>query len=302
MGNYRPISLLPLPGKLLEKIVHNRLSAFFDDTGFLTNCQGGFRKGFSTVSTIADLTDDLFSEINSGRTTLAAFIDLQKAFDTVNFNILLKKLDKAGVKNNVINWCRSYLEDRQQTALVNGLTSDQKSITCGVPQGSVLGPLFFLVYINDIQFALGNCNLKLYADDSVLYQSGVNSEEAAVLLQSSLNKFCEWSTSNKLSINTKKNKFMVFGSRSRVKRAKNVKLSMNGDKLSKVPTFKYLGLTLDSTLSYSNHISSVIRSILHKMTLLAKMKKYLRNDAAIHIYKSMLLPYIDYADVIYHHS
>ena len=302
VGNYRPISLLPLPGKILEKIVHSKISEFLEAYAFLTEHQGGFRKGFSTVSTIADLTDDIFTEINEGRTTLAAFVDLKKAFDTVNTEILLKKLTAAGITGRMLDWCTSYLTGRSQKTLVNGLRSTSRPVTCGVPQGSVLGPLFFLVYVNDLQYALAGSNFKLYADDTVLYQSGVNAEEASVALQSSLDKFWEWSTTNRLTINTSKTKVMVFGSRSKVKKAKSVTLTLKDDILKKVPTFKYLGLTLDTTLNYNHHISSVIRIVLHKMTLLAKMKKYLNNDVALLIYKSMLLPYLDYADVIFYKS
>ena len=301
--NYRPISLLPLPGKLLEKIVHNRVSGFFEQTNFLSERQGGFRKGFSTISTIADFTDNIFKEINLGNTSLAAFIDLQKAFDTVDFEILLNKLSAAGIRNNLLAWCRSYLLERSQKTLTNGQTSDVLPIACGVPQGSVLGPLFFLVYINDLGNALNDdCNFNLYADDAVLYHSGLNVNEATLKLQASLNEFCEWCTVNKLTINTKKSKLMVFGSRAKVKKVKQIQIFMNGDVLQKVPTFKYLGLILDSTLSYNSHISSVIRTVLHKMTLLSKMKRYLNNNVALSIYKSMLVPYLDYADVIFHNT
>ena len=300
VSNYRPISLLPLRGKLLEKIVHKRISSFLEERNFLTKNQGGFRKGFSTVSTIADLTDDIFQNINKGYTTMAAFIDLKKAFDTVNFDILIRKLYKAGIRSSVLDWCVNYLTNRCQRTHVNGITSDRLSVTCGVPQGSVLGPLLFLVYINDLDAALDSCKAKLYADDTVLYQSGVNVQEASGKLQTSLNKFCSWAKVNKLTINVNKTKLMVFGSRSKVKKAKDVKIYIHDILLQRVPTFKYLGLVLDQTLTYNHHLSSVIRTVLYKMTLLAKVKKYLNNKVALLIYKSMILPYLDYADVIFH--
>ena len=152
--NYRPISLFPLPGKILEKIVHKRISEFFDTTHFLTPNQGGFRKGFSTTLTIADLTDDIFSGINRGLTTLAAFIDLKKAFDTVDLHILLRKLSYVGVRNGTLKWCQNYLTGRVQSTIANSKLSDKLPVTCGVPQGSVLGPLFFLVFVNDLDRAL----------------------------------------------------------------------------------------------------------------------------------------------------
>ena len=163
--------------------------------------------------------------VNRGLVTTAAFIDLQKAFDTVNFNILPKKLEKAGIRSTVLRWCTSYLFGRSQRTLVIGLTSTSLPVTCGVLQGSVLGPLLFLVYINDLASALDECGIKLYADDTVLYQSGINAHDATSKLQASVNLFISWSKVNKLSVNVKKTKLMVFGSRSRVKKAKNVKNS-----------------------------------------------------------------------------
>ena len=150
VGNYRPVSLLPLPGKLLEKIEHKHITKFWEDNNFLSTNQGFFMKGFSTVSTIADLTDDIFTQINKGNTTLAAFVDLRKTVDMVNLNILLKKLKRAGIRRHTLAWCGNYLSKRQQCTFANGITSGLLSVTCGVPQGSVLGPLFLLVYVNDI--------------------------------------------------------------------------------------------------------------------------------------------------------
>ena len=169
VSNYRPVSLLPLPGKLLEKVVHKRITQFFTDHEILSENQGGFRKGFSTTATIADLTDDMFANLNQGLTTLASFIDLKKAFDTVNLTILLKKLNKYGVRGATLQWCKNYRTDRRQCTLANECQSDTLPVTCGVPQGSVLGPLFFLVYVNDLQHAVNECDLKLYADDTVLF-------------------------------------------------------------------------------------------------------------------------------------
>ena len=271
---------------------------FWDDNNFLSLNQGGFRKKHSTVSTIADLTDNLFQQINEGRTTLAAFVDLRKAFDTVNTDILIEKLRLSGIRNNVLKWCISYLSNRFQCTLANGTISSTLPVSCGVPQGSVLGPLFFLVYVNDIQNAVTDCGIKLYADDTVLYQHGVNCTEANIKLQNSVNEFKEWCDVNVLTINAAKTKIMAFASRSRVKKCKHVNIQIGGEKLKLVPCFKYLGITLDSTLNFNKHITSVIKLICHKMILLAKLKRYLNNDSALLIYKTMLLPYFDYADVI----
>ena len=170
------MSLLPLPGKILEKIVDNRVITFWERNKFLLDDQGGFCKGYSTVSTIADLTDDLFKQINLGNTSLATFFDPRKAFNTVNLNILKMKLERSGVRNLALKWCTNYLSNRSQCTFINGKTSALLPITRGVPQGSVLGPLFFLVFVNAIQGALDDCKVKLCADDTVLYQSVLNSK------------------------------------------------------------------------------------------------------------------------------
>ena len=215
----------------------------------------------------------------------------------VNLDILIKKLERARVRDNVLLWCKSYLSGRSQCTVANGVASDQLPMYCGVPQGSVLGPLFFLVYVNDVQNAMDDCLIKLYADDTVLYQSGISSHETAAKLQASLDLFVRWcSVKNKLAINIKKTKTMFFGTRHKLKKAKNIDIVINNEHLKLVPSYKYLGLIVDSILNFNLHIASVTRTILHKMSLLAKMKKYLNNDVAVSIYKSMLLPYLDYAD------
>ena len=195
VNNYRPVSLLPLPGKLLKKIVHSKISIFLEDQTFLSQHQGGFRKGFSTTSTIVDLIDDLFTGINEGKTTMGTFIDLKKVFDTVDFEILLKKLNRTRIRGNTLKWCSSYLMGRSQRTLANGTLSDSLPTSCGVPQGSVLGPLLSLVYINDLQNAVANCNVKLHADDTILYHSGNNVEDVTLAMQTSLNHFSQWCNS-----------------------------------------------------------------------------------------------------------
>ena len=220
----------------------------------------------------------------------------------VDLAILKYKLEELGIRGESLRWCSSYLTNRYQRTVANNLVSEKLPILCGVPQGSVLGPLFFLIYINDVLDVLGDCKIKLYADDTVIYHSDVNHNLAAARLQHNLSKFHKWCVENKLTINAKKTKLMVFGTRSRVKSAKNVKIKINNEEIQTVPSFKYLGILLDSTLNYNQHIASVIRTVLHKITLLSKVKRYLRDESALQIYKSMILPYLDYADVVFANS
>ena len=299
VSNYRPVPLLPLPGKLIEKIAHNKLVKFLNEHNVISDKQAGFRSGFSTSRSIADLTDDLFTNINEGLTSLAVFVDLRKAFDTVNHDILLSKINLYGIRNGNLQWCRNYLSDRSQVTLANGKLSNNSNIVCGVPQGSVLGPLFFILYINDVQNAVNGANVQLYADDTVIYASGPTAEETARKLQPTLNLFSKWCRINKLSLNTSKTKQMAFGTRHKVKKAKRVVLLVNDVPLQMVPTYKYLGFMLDSTLSFNYHVKSVANTVTYKAVLLGKIRKFLTEEVALQIYKSMILPYLDYGDVIF---
>ena len=213
VNNFRPIPLLPLPGKLLEKIVQTRLTSFFELYDILNKKQGGVRAGHSTINTIAEFTDDIFNNLNNSQCTIATFIDLKKAFDTINRSILLKKLFKLGIRGRTLNWLTSYLENRTQRTLANGKISLSQSINCGVPQGSVLGPTLFLVYINDIDSELTESSVHLFADDTVLYTCAESVERARLKLQTDLNILAKWCESNQLTINHNNTKNMLLGSK-----------------------------------------------------------------------------------------
>ena len=299
VSNFRPVSLLPLPGKIIEKVAHAKFSSFLDRHGIISDKQGGFRKGFSTAKSMAELTDNILSIINEGKTSLAVFVDLRKAFDTVNHEVLIKKLEHYGIRGQNLIWCKDYLCNRLQKTLANGELSSAVRVTCGVPQGSVLGPLFFIAYVNDLQNVIQGAEAQLYADDTVIHASAYSAEEAARQLQPAINKFSEWCCMNKLSLNTAKTKQMAFGTRQRVKKARNVTLEINNVPLQTVPTYKYLGITLDSTLTYNYHVKTVANMVTYKSVLLGKIRRNLNENVAMSIYKTMILPYFDYGDIIY---
>src|SRR4051812_11698029 len=172
MENYRPISLLNIFNKLLEKIVYKRVYNFWDKNGVLYKYQFGFRKGFSTSLALMEVMDYCYKNIDEGYKVLGIFFDLQKAFDTVDHGILLSKLYNYGIRGLMYNWFQDYLRDRKQYTVVNSVQSLHGDINCGVPQGSVLGPLLFLIYVNDICNVISEHNLKLFADDTNLCLCG----------------------------------------------------------------------------------------------------------------------------------
>ena len=298
VSNYRPVSLLPIPGKLLEHFIHDHITEFFEANNLLCSHQGGFRKGHSTLNTISDFTADIFNAINKKEITVAVFIDLKKAFDTVNHSILLKKLCKMGIKGQILDWILDYLKGRSQKTICNGNLSNSNEVLCGVPQGSILGPLLFLVYINDMEYILNNIKFQLYADDTVLYCSGKDSLELQYKLQNGLDSFVEWCEINKLTINTKKTKVMTFGTRFNIKKV-DIELKVNNETLQSVPTYRYLGIILDQTLNFNCHLKKVVNNISHKLYIFSKIRRFLNDQSALIVYKSMILPYFDYSDVVF---
>ena len=297
VSNLRPVSLLPLPGKLLEKLAHNRVSKFLNENRLLNNGQNGFRKGRSTMGTVAELTDDVLLGINNNKCTLAAFVDLKKAFDTVSHEILGKKLHKFGLNLKLINWLKNYLVNRQQRCKANGITSDYLDIRCGVPQGSIIGPMLFLLYINDINNTLSKCDSKLYADDTVVYATHSQEGICHEWLCEDLGKLIHWFFMNRLTINLDKTKLMMFATKNRLKKMEFRDVNVQGKTLQYVRQFNYLGVKLDSRLSFEAHANECIRLVSHKIYMLTKIRCYLDKQQALTIYKSKVLPYFDYGDI-----
>ena len=193
-----------------------------------------------------------------------------------------------------------YLSNRSQTTICNSITSKREKVTCGVPQGSILGPLFFLVYINDVHGVLSDFNYRLYADDTVIYCSGKNYILLQQKLQLILDKFSKWSKENALTINTAKTKLMIFGSRSNIKKINDISISIDGEKLKSVPSYKYLGVNLNQTLNFKYHLGLLnVSAISFKLYLFNKIRRFINEKSALIVHKSMILPYFDYCDVIY---
>ena len=301
VSNLRPVSILPLPSKLIEKIAHNRIYTHCNDNNLLDKNQGGFRPKHSTTSTTSFFINDLYSAMNNNEITIAVYIDAMKAFDTVNHKILLDKLKYFGIKGKCAGWLKDYLNNRKQCTIANDVISNLESITCGVPQGSVCGPLLFLLYINDIAKSLKDCKVSLYADDTVLYFSSNNLNQARLTVQADLNELSNWCSKNKLTINCKKTKYCVYGMRSVVRKSKTVDMiiSLNGILLERVCSYKYLGFILDDQLNFNKHMNEMISTVSHKLYLLAKIRRYLSKQACILVFKTMVLSILEYGDIIY---
>ena len=225
-SNYRPIAVLPCFSKVLEKLMYERIIAYIDKNRILIDRQYGFRSKSSTNHAIIDLVDKITKAIENNEYTVGIFLDLSKAFDTVNHDILLTKLDFCGIRGNCHASQKDYLTNRKQIIKYNHTRSVQMSITCGVPQGSVLGTLLFLIYINDLVNSANKLSTILFADDANLFYSGKNIGTIEYSLNNELTRIQEWLTSNQLTLNIKKTNFIIFKShRKRVNRQINIKLN-----------------------------------------------------------------------------
>ena len=218
-------------------------------------------------------------------------IDLQKAFDTVNHGILIEKLRAVGIDSH--DWFASYLSDRSQCVEVNGTRSNFLPITCGVPQGSILGPQLFLLYINDMSISLG-CHLSLYADDSALFFADSDPQAIARRLSAELSSCKRWLVDNKLSLHVGKTECSLFGTKSRLKRVDDFEVLCEGTAVKRVSQVKYLGVLLDCNLNFSSHVSSLLKSCMARLSFLYRNSSFLNFQSRKTLCSSLIQPYVDY--------
>ena len=304
LGNYRPISVISVIGKIMEKIVYCQVQEYLLQNNILTNCQSGFRPKFSTQTALLNVTENWLSAIDRGDLIGVVMIDLKKAFDTVDHAILLKKLRMYGLDDSAVKWFENYLcSQRQQFTCINGLSSSVKNVTCGVPQGSLLGPLLFLLYTNDLPDEVKYCKLSLYADDTCLYYANNNLYKIHERLNSDLKIISKWLNDNKLVINAKKCETMVIGTKQRLKKWNNV-LSTNHvfideTPIEKVNACKYLGIYIDENLSWNRQTEHLKSKVVKNLYLLRRIRPFITEQTALLFYKSVIQSHFDYCSVVW---
>ena len=263
-----------------------------DKRGILFEKQSGFRSGFSTDSCVIQLSDFMKHEISNGNYVGMVLIDLQKAFDTVDHRIMLDKLRAIGVTS--IDWFQSYLSNRIQCVEVNGVRSEFLPITCGVPQGSILGPQLFLLYINDLSISV-DCQLSLYADDSALFFAHSDPSVIANRLSTELSSCWKWLINNKLSLHAGKTECVLFGSKSSLRRVGEFQVVCEGRAVQRVFLVKYLGVILDASLSSSNHVNNVLKTCIGRLSFLYRNRNFLDFHCRKTLCTALIQPYLDYS-------
>lgn len=298
LTNYRPISLLPAISKVFERVIYNQIYDHFQNNNLFYESQYGFRSKHSTEMAALEVIDRIIQEIDANQLPITIFLDLSKAFDTLNHDILINKLYHYGIRNNALNLLKSYLTNRKQYVEIENIQSDTELIHTGVPQGSVLGPLLFIIYMNDISLASPLFNTVLFADDTTLQSTlssfNISQFYPSELINNELDKVCNWLALNKLSLNIKKTKFMIFHSRQRNITNVIPNLSISGTRIECVSQFNFLGLIIDEHLNWKAHMNKISNKISQTTGIMNQLKRVLPTTILKMLYTSLILPHFNY--------
>jgi Reverse transcriptase (RNA-dependent DNA polymerase) len=296
---YRPINILPLFEKIFEIVLHVQLSEYVEKNNILCNVQSGFRKSHSCETSVQSVLSKWRQNADSGNITIAAFLDFKRAFETIDRQKLIAKLRKYGLGEDSLSLVDSFLHERKQYVCVNNLKSSDLNINIGVPQGSVLGPLLFILYINDLPLQLQAVLINIFADDTLISASAKTYKEAAKNLNQNLNLVSIWLRVNKVKLNIDKTKCLVVTMSKNKLNKLSTEMKVNpividDEHIEFVETFKYLGVIIDNHLRFEDHVTYVIRKVATKINYLGRMSRLLSKNTKKLIYNCIIAPHFDY--------
>lgn len=299
-SNYRPISVLSVIAKTFEKLISIQLTHYLESNKLLSECQAGFRKKSSTQTALLNATNKWYFNMDKGHLNGIIFLDLKKAFDCVDHDILIRKLALYGIEGTTLNLFRSYLSNRSQMCKVDGTISQKKGIRCGVPQGSNLGPLLFLIYINDLPNCLRRSSASMFADDTNLTTNGSSISDVQANLNEDLEHVHQWLLANKLTLNKKKTEYMIVGSRQRLNNINNdPNIELGEAKIKRVSETKTLGVIVDEQLKWKSHIGTVVTKVSKGIGMIRRMKDFVPQNTLISVYNAIVLPHFDYCSLVW---
>jgi hypothetical protein len=278
--------------------MYKRLNSFFEKNKTLYSGQFGFRANHSTNHATLLITNKIQKAIEKKMYSCGIFLDLSKAFDTVNHKILIKKLEYYGIRGIVKDWFCSYLSDRNQFVSLSNVSSDEQLLTHGVPQGSVLGPLLFLIYINDFNKSSDYLDFHLFADDSNLFFAHKSLQSLELHLNEQLCKVDQWLCVNKLSLNVEKSNFVIFHPPQK-KVNYSISLLINNNILRQENSIKYLGIIMDSNLNWKEHVHELCKKISRGIGILSKLRHFVTKKILTQVYYSIIYPYLTFGVLIW---
>ena len=297
INNYRPISILPMYSKLFEKCMSNRLVTFIDEFKIICTNQYGFQKGKTTTQAILNFIEHIYDSFNKKNHSIGIFLDFKNAFDTVNHNILISKLERYGIRGICKKWFISYLENRVQSVCINNVFSQYKKLKTGVPQGSILAPILFILYINDLPLVSNELHTTLFADDSSLISSHNNYGELVQRVNGELVRIYEWTLCNRLSLNLNKTVCMLFTKRN--VENDNLCIKIDNTVIPFVESHKFLGLILDDNVNFRKHVEYIVNKASKSVGIFYKTKSYLSKNLLKTLYYSLIYPYFLYANAVW---
>ena len=298
--NYRPISLLSCFSKIYEKVMHKRLTQFLGDNKILYESQYGFRALHSCEHALLEAQYCLNLALDKKQIAVLLLIDFSKAFDMVDHNILLNKLDHYGIRGNFLAWFKTYLIGREQYVHVNGTGSEKSVLNYSVPQGSILGPLLFILYINDLPGISSIANFIFFADDANIIITGNTYAEVQDNINNILNDIDKWVNLNGLKLNIKKTKFMVFSNRR--DDSSGISIHLRGAAVERVKTERFLGVIIDTGLSWKTHITKLASKISMNAGIIFKLKGIVPAKVLKSLYNSFIQSHLNYCSNVWGHG
>lgn len=308
LKDLRPISILPCISKILERIVCNQLIKYLEAENILPQVQSGFRKKHSTATALLDVVDNILAAQDKGMGTILVLLDFTRAFDSINIPLLLAKMTYYGFDIDTVKWFNSYLHLRSQIVEITGNDGKTSSSSCqynirGIPQGSILGPILFILYSADIINKITHCQYHIYADDLQVYFHFLpaDTDQAVIKINEDLDNLAEWANINCMLLNPTKSKYMVMGTKKQVDviMQQNPQIAIQCNPIESVTEARNLGLLMDNHLHFEHHIQEAVRNCMYRLRVLYRIRPYLSVEVRTIVCESLVLSKLNYADVVY---